>query len=104
MRIERVKGIPIMSKQTLPHFSDPVSPAFEAVWNSAGPSLDKAMNAYAAWLSDFTRLQSETLRVLNARLSEDCEAAARLAACKSPTEAPDFQVEYAGRVVSECME
>ena len=58
---------------------------------------------YTAWLSDFSRLQNETLRFLNARLSEDYQAAAHLAACKSPTEAFDFQVEYAGKVVSEFM-
>ena len=65
--------------------------------------MDSAIKDYTTWLSDFSRLQNETLRFLSLRLSEDYQAAAQLAACKSPTEVFDLQVEYAGKVVSEFM-
>ena len=76
--------------------------AVQEFWNGA-PSIDSAVKNYTAWLSDVGRLQNETLSFLNARLSEDYQAAAHFAACKSPTEAFDLQVEYAGKVVSEFM-
>ena len=92
-----------MSKQMESNSLAAFPPAVQAFWNSGAPSVDSAIKDYTTWLSDFSRLQNETLRFLNLRLSEDYQAAAQLAACKSPTEAFDLQVEYAGKVVSEFM-
>ena len=92
-----------MSKQMESNSLAAFPPAVQAFWSSGAPSVDLAVKNYTAWLSDFGRLQNETLRFLNVRLAEDYQAAAHLAACKSPTEAFDLQVEYAGKVVSEFM-
>ena len=92
-----------MSKHMESESLAPFPPAVQAFWNCGAPSIDSAVKNYTAWLSDLGRLQNETLRVLNARLSEDYQAAAHFAACKSPTEAFDLQVEYASKVVSEFM-
>jgi hypothetical protein len=92
-----------MSKQIESNSLAAFPPAVQAFWNCGAPSVDSAVKNYTAWVSDFSRLQNEALRFLNVRLSEDYQAAAHLAACKGPTEAFDFQVEYAGKVVSELM-
>ena len=92
-----------MSKQMESNSLAAFPPVVQAFWNSGAPSVDSAVKNYIAWLSDFSRLQNETLRFLNVRLSEDYQAAAQLAACKSPTEAFDLQVEYAGKVLAEFM-
>jgi hypothetical protein len=81
----------------------PFPPAVQAFWNCSGPSIDSALKTYTAWLSDFGHLQDEALRFLKARLSENYQTAAHFATCKSPTEAFDLQVEYAGNAVSEFM-
>jgi hypothetical protein len=78
-------------------------PAVQAFWSLGGPSMDAAVKTYTAWLGDLRRVQDESLRFLNARLSKDCQVAARLAACNNPTEAFDLQIEYAGNAVSEFM-
>jgi hypothetical protein len=79
----------------------PFPAAVQAFWNCNGPSIDSAVKTYTVWLSDCGRVQDESLRFLRARLSEQLQAAAHFAACKSPTEAFDLQVEYAGNAVSE---
>lgn len=65
--------------------------------------MDAAVKTYTAWLGDLRRVQDESLRFLNARLSEDCQVIARLAACNNPTEAFALQIEYAGNAASEFM-
>lgn len=90
-----------MAKQT--ESLAPFPPPIQAFWNCSGPSIDSAVKTYTAWLSDFGRLQDEALRFLKARLSEDYQAASHFAACKSPTEVFDLQVEYAGNAVAEFM-
>ena len=92
-----------MSKQMESNSLAAFPPAVQAFWNCGVPSVDTAVRNYTAWLGDFSRLQNETLRFLSLRLFEDHQAAAQIAASKSPTEAFDLQVENAGKVVAEFM-
>jgi len=83
--------------------SPPSSDTFPAFWNAAGLSPGSAVTTYTAWLGDVGRLQNEIVRFIKARLSEDYQTAAQLAACRNPTEAFNLQFQYAGNAMFEFM-
>ena len=91
----------IMTKHTSAFASFPE--AVQAFWKFNEPPANPALGNYSAWLKDCGRLQDESLRFLGARVSSQFQAAAALAACKTPAEALGLQMQYANATVSDYM-
>ena len=74
----------------------------QAFWN--GASLTSTVDSYNAWLANLGRVQDESVRFLRTRMSVDLQAASDMAACKTPTEMLDRQIEYVGAAFSAFMD
>lgn len=90
-----------MTKHT--EHSPSAADAAQAMWSQSGPSMDMLLNAYENWTSDWARMQDESLRFFQRRMSCNLENATKLATCKSPAEALEMQMRFAGDALSDYM-
>ncbi len=77
--------------------------AAQTMWSWNGPSIDTFFNAYENWAGDMARMQDESLRFLRRRMSRNLENATSLATCKSPADALELQMRFAGDAISDYM-
>jgi hypothetical protein len=63
--------------------------------------VESMMTQYTTWLEDMGRVQQESIEFVRARLARDAEAAARLAACKTPTEMLECQLSFTKDAVED---
>lgn len=56
---------------------------------------------YSAWLGNLVRLQSETLRFLAERCSKDVRTLERFAACRSPAEIAQLQLQIGSETAAD---
>lgn len=90
-----------MTKHT--EHSPSAANAAQAMWSQNGPSMDMFINAYENWTSDWARMQDESLRFFQRRMTCNLENATKLATCKSPAEALEMQMRFAGDALSDYM-
>src|SRR5512144_539701 len=79
----------------------PVTPA--GMWSWDGQGFDAIVKTYESWAKDWGALQDESLRFLRHRLERSVEAATSIASCKSPGEALEMQMRYAGDTFNDYM-
>jgi len=72
----------------------------QAFWNANGASLTSTVDSYNAWVANLGRVQDESMRFLTTRMSADIQAATDIAACRTPAEIFDRQIEYVGAAFS----
>ena len=87
-----------MTKQRT-HTQTPVDTPFAAF--GAPANVESMMNQYTTWLGELGRVQQESIEFMRARLTRDMEAAARLAACKTPTEMFECQLTFTKDAVED---
>jgi hypothetical protein len=72
-----------------------------AMWAWDGQSVDTMVNSYETWAKDWGWLQNESLRFMRHRLERNVEAATSLASCKSPADALQMQMRFAGDALND---
>ncbi|HET9045660.1 MAG TPA: phasin family protein, partial [Casimicrobiaceae bacterium] len=64
-------------------------------------SAEDFTKACAAWFDQANRLQEETLRFAQERLTKELETAGRLARCTNPTDAFNLQIDFAATAAAD---
>lgn len=67
-------------------------------------SFESMTNAFAGWLQNANRVQSEMIRFIGDRFSKDLSLISRLASCKQPDEFLRLQAEAMSEIASDYMQ
>ena len=76
------------------------SPALDAV-DLGQQTFENAVKICAAWMNTTNEMQSETIRFVGERLRKDMQMPAKFAACGSPFDVYQEQVEFASTMVAD---
>jgi hypothetical protein len=90
-----------MTKQARPNTTVSPVDALASFGFAAPAEMEAMMTQYSEWLDDLGRVQKESIDFVRARLARDAEAAARMAACKTPTDLFEWQISYTKDAVED---
>ncbi len=74
---------------------------FESASEIGQDSLQSMMRSYSTWLETTVKLQSEAARFVTERVRKDMEMPSRLAACGSPQDIYQEQLDFASTLFSD---
>ena len=76
------------------------SPSMDAV-DLGQQTFENALKVYASWMTATNEVQTEAMRFVGERLKKDLQMPAKFAACGSPFDIYQEQIEFASTMVED---